>query len=222
MAENKTEMLTIMFIDIVNYTETTGKLSRESFSRLHDTFDNLIIKAVSNFNGQIIKKIGDAFLITFRAATDAVHCGILLQKEFYQYNENNSRVIPLNIRVAIHAGEVLLRNRDIYGEAVNITSRIESIVKTGDIVFSEAVFSAMNKNEIPYKYIGSFKFKGVKMPIRLFKVKSREDFMREAKLIKIRKRIKMRRKLRAIVIFISVIFVILLLLSVLAKDLNIF
>ncbi len=74
------KMLTLMFVDIVNYTKTTTQLSRELFSDMHDVFDSLVGETVEEFNGEIIKKIGDAFLITFTGATDGVHCGIAMQK----------------------------------------------------------------------------------------------------------------------------------------------
>jgi len=167
------EILTVVFIDIVGYTKTTAQLSREEFTQLHDTFDNITLPLIEKHSGKVIKKIGDAFLITFRSPTNAVLCGTELQNAFEQHNKRAKR--PIRIRVAIHTGEVIIRNDDVFGEAVNTTSRIEGITEANEIVFSEAVFSAMNKREVPYIHLGLKKLKGMKFPIRLFRVKSGYD-----------------------------------------------
>ncbi|PIN76524.1 hypothetical protein COV17_02130 [Candidatus Woesearchaeota archaeon CG10_big_fil_rev_8_21_14_0_10_36_11] len=169
------EVLTVMFIDIVNYTKTTAELSRDSFSQLHEAFDTLCIPMFKEYDGNVIQKIGDAFLITFKSATNAVLCGMELQRRFIEYNKRMKPKKPLWIRVAIHTGEVIKRKSDVHGDAVNTTARIESITKSGDVVFSETVFHAMNKNEISYAHIGLRKFKGVKHPVRLFRVRNGRD-----------------------------------------------
>jgi len=173
MKNDRSEVLTVMFTDIVGYTKTTAQLSREEFTQLHDTFDDLSLPLFSNHNGTVIKKIGDAYLITFRSPTEAVLCGIDLQKAFATHNKNSRR--PIRIRVAIHTGEVVVRKDDVYGEAVNTTSRIEHIAPAGAVVFSEAVFSAMNKREIPYMHMGTRTLKGMKYPVRLFRVETPAD-----------------------------------------------
>jgi len=195
MTKDKTEILTVMFVDMVDYTKTTSKLDRERFHKLHDVFDNHVSGVVGNYTGKIIKKLGDAFLITFKSSTEAVLCGKALQIEFQNYNRT-AEDYPIKIRVAIHAGEVVYRYGDIYGDVVNLTSRIESIVKEGDVVFSELVYSSMNKNEVMHKYIGKFQFKGADKPLNLFKIKTEEDFIREKRIIKKRKIKKMKKKLR--------------------------
>ena len=172
-AKESSEVLTVMFVDIVGYTKTTAQLSREEFTSLHDTFDNISLPLFEQYNGKVIKKIGDAFLITFKSPTNAVLAGIELQNSFDQHNKHAKR--PIKIRVAIHTGEVIVRNDDVFGEAVNTASRIEGVAGAGHIVFSEAVFSAMNKREVPYIHLGMQRLKGMKYPIRLFRVKSQYD-----------------------------------------------
>jgi class 3 adenylate cyclase len=164
------ESTTIMFLDVVNYTRKTTKLNREGLNKLHEIFDNFCLPIFEKYNGKVIKKIGDAFLVTFKSPTNSLHCAIQLQKTFYAYNKKFRKNLPIFIRIALHHGEVLVRNNDIYGDAVNITSRIEGITKPRDVVFSESLLLNINKNEIPYTYIGSHKFKGINSPIRLFKV----------------------------------------------------
>jgi len=169
------ETLTVMFIDIVGYTKKTNKLSREEFDSLHNVFDNLSIPIFEAFNGNVVKKIGDAFLVTFKLPTDALLCGVELQKAFQEYNKNRDPRERIIIRAALDLGEVMFRGYDIYGDTVNTAARIEGMAGAGQVVFSGAVFSAMNKNEVRAVSLGLRKFKGLKYPIRVFRVKSKRD-----------------------------------------------
>jgi class 3 adenylate cyclase len=175
------EIATVMFIDLVEYTKTTARLTREHFDQLLNAFETIPAPIFEKYSGTVVKKIGDAFLVTFRSPTDAVLCGIALQREFRKYNLKNRLRHPLRIRVAIHMGEVLHRAGDVYGDAVNTASRIEAITQAGQVVFSDAVFSSMNKNEVPYVHIGLKDLKGVKYPIRLWRVRTRQDEVQRRK-----------------------------------------
>lgn len=197
------EILAVMFIDIASYTRTTARLSREKVDYLHEVFDNLSLPLFKDFRGQVVKKMGDAFLITFKSATDAVLCGVELQRRFMEYNKTHDYK-PISIRVAIDMGEVIIRNDDVYGDAVNRASRIESVAKAGHIVFSEAVGAAMNKNEVQVINLGVKRFKGVKRPIRLLRVKSRIS-----KSVKQRRKIKrLRKSIISLIIKIGLLFII--------------
>jgi len=171
----RTEISTVMFVDLVEYTRTTALLTRERFDELLNVFEALPKPIFEKFGGIVVKKLGDAFMVTFKSPTDAVLCGIALQNAFRRYNVRNRLRNPLRIRVAIHTGEVMHRGGDIYGDTVNTAARIESVAEAGQVVFSEAVFSAMNKNEIPCIPLGYEKLKGVRYPVRLFRVWTRND-----------------------------------------------
>jgi serine/threonine-protein kinase len=167
------DIQTVMFVDIVGYTSTTTQLNRVAFNQLLDVFERLALPVLERFGGTLVKKIGDALLITFRSPTDAVLCGIELQKTFRKYRQTSRQ--PLRIRVAMHMGEVLLRDNDVYGNTVNTASRIESVAEADQVVFSEAVFFAMNRNEVPTLYMGLKNLKGLEYPIRLFRVRTHAD-----------------------------------------------
>jgi ribosomal protein L16 Arg81 hydroxylase len=95
-----------------------------------------------------------------------------------------------------------MRDNDVFGDAVNTTSRIETVAKPGQVVFSDAVFSAMNKNEVPFIQLGWQQLRGVKYPIRLFRVKTREDEVTQR-----RQRIKgIIKKIVAIAIVVILLF----------------
>jgi class 3 adenylate cyclase len=217
MVREKAEILTMMFIDIVGYTKTTSELKRDTFHQLHDVFDSISLSVFKTFSGKVINKVGDAYLATFRSATDAVLCGIELQKQFKDYNKEYKPAKKINIRVALHTGEVVARGKDIFGDAVNTAARIEGIAKSGDVVFSETVYHAMNKNEIQYTYIGQKRLKGLKRPLKLFRVKKRFDSIKKGK----RKASNFFKKMISRIIIIAIIMGLIYALMYLFKILNI-
>jgi adenylate cyclase len=178
------EIVTILIADICGYTKTTSKMGRSEFDFFHEVFDRLSVPIFSRYSGNIIKKVGDAYFVTFKSATDSILCGIELQNAFFNYNNNFKPEHPINIRVVLHAGEVIFRHGDIYGDAVNTAARIESIAKPNHIVFSGTVFLAMNKNEVPFRQIGVKRFRGVEYPVKLFRVVGEYDQLMRRKKIR--------------------------------------
>ena len=78
---------------------------------MHDTFDSICLTTFEEFGGNVVKKMGDAFLITFKSPTNALNCGVELQKTFNKYNLEEKPKNKLKIKVAIHSGEVLLLSK---------------------------------------------------------------------------------------------------------------
>jgi len=192
------EILTLLMLDLCDYTPMSSEMGRHNLDQLHDVFDNITIPTIKKYKGRVIKKLGDAFLSAFKSPTNALHAAIELQKKFKEYNKNNKLKHPIKIKIALHTGEVVFKKQDIYGDAVNITSRIEKATKPGHIFFSRSLFLAMNKNEIPHVYLGTKRLKGVKRPVKVFRVKY--DF--EDKLKRKRKIKKLARKWILFILFL--------------------
>src|SRR3989344_5358357 len=178
------EPATVMFLDVAGFTKRTARSTRGSLIEFQEFFDTLTRPIFRDYEGRIIKKIGDAFLVVFKSPTNAIMCGMKLQNTFIKYNSEHNNSKHINIRVALHTGEIVLHSDDIYGDAVNTTSRIEGLTKEGNIVFSESVFLAMNKNEIPFLHLGIFRMKGLRYPVRLFRVRRRNEPHKKRKVLK--------------------------------------
>jgi len=178
--QNKTmnsEVLTLLLVDLCSYTKLSRGLGRQELHSLHELFDNLSLPVFQRHGGNVIKKAGDSFWVSFSSATSALHCAIELRKKFVEYNRNHRNSKPLMIRAAVHTGEVIHRKGDVYGNAVNIVYRLEGITPAGQIFFTRPTFLMMNKNEIPFKYMGAKKFQGVKGVVKIFRVRSREEII---------------------------------------------
>ena len=116
---SKRQLAAILFADIVGYSALMQQDELAAIAKLNH-FKQQIHEKTSHYNGQIIQFYGDGCLITFNSASDAAACAAALQIIFQE--------IPLvPTRIGIHSGEVLFKEGNIFGDSVNITSRIEAI-----------------------------------------------------------------------------------------------
>ena len=164
------ESLTIMIVDIAGYAERTARQSRGHNKALIRDFNGLMVPLIGRFGGRRIKTMGDAFLVTFRSPTDAVRCSMAMQDAMAEYNTANHPGDPVRIRVALNAGEVRIERNDVFGEAVNITARIEELTPPGEIYLTGVVYLSMNKAEVASEHLGEKALKGIPEKIRIFRV----------------------------------------------------
>ncbi len=167
----ETRNLAIMLTDIKGFTSKTAGFSRAQTQELLSRHRELVLPVIEKFRGRLVKTIGDAFLAAFDSPTDAVLCGMEIQDVLRAHNAERAQQDRIEIRIAINSGEVAVHDDgDVYGDPVNITSRLESIAEAGEVFFTEAVYLAMNKREVPSSEIGYRQFKGVPEKIKVFRV----------------------------------------------------
>lgn len=174
MSAPATRHLTILLTDIKGFTDKTSHKSRAEIISMLDEHREAVLPILEGRGGTLIKTIGDAFLMTFESPTNAVLAGVAVQEALARRNAGRAAEDRLEIRIAINAGEVNLIENDVFGEAVNITARIEGIAEAGQVYFTEAVFLAMNKAEVPSSEVGLVQLKGIPQKIRIYKVRREE------------------------------------------------
>ncbi len=174
MAVLETRHLTILLTDIKGFTDKTSSQTRAAIQDMLDEHRAIVLPILQNGGGQLVKTIGDAFLMTCASPTNAVLAGVAVQEALAKRNEGRGPDDRLEIRIAINAGEVNIADNDVFGEAVNITARIEGIAEANQVYFTEAVYLAMNKNEVPSSEVGLMQLKGIPEKIRVYKVRREE------------------------------------------------
>ncbi len=171
MPEQTHRHAAIMFTDIVGYTALMGSDEDKAFEVLKKNQD-IHNKLISQFNGTLIKEMGDGMLISFHLASEAVRCGIAIQKACKEQD------IPL--KIGIHEGEMVFAGSDVLGDGVNIASRLQEDAEEGCIVISGKVYSDIkNKAGIHAKFIGDKKLKNVEDPVKVYEVLSGEGEQKE-------------------------------------------
>jgi class 3 adenylate cyclase len=166
----KTENLAIVMTDIVGYTATTQNQSRRDNARLLATHHRLLLPLVRRFAGRHVKSVGDALLLVFRSPTDAMLCAMAMQDALFEYNRHAADALQLHIRIAASLGEVRVTRHDVFGEAVNLASRLEAITPADEIYLGEALYLAMNKAEVPAQEVGARELKGVTGVVRVYQI----------------------------------------------------
>lgn len=163
-------VLTVMFTDIKGFTERTSQSSRIELRDMLKEHEDLLLPVLADFDGRVVKTWGDAFVVVFESPTNAVLCGVMMQDRLRERNSGLPESGRLEVRVAINTGEVVERDADVFGEAVNIAARIEGITEASEIYFTESVYLAMNKAEVPSSEVGLRRLKGVPEAIKVYKV----------------------------------------------------
>ena len=186
----KSKVLSVMFTDIEGFTARTAQQSRDELSSLLDKHSKLLKPYFGRFGGKLVKTIGDAFLVTFESPTNAVLCGLAIQDALQKWNSKRSKEEQIMVRVAISSGEVVIKEKDVFGEAVNTASRLEGITNAGEIYFTESVYLAMNKKEVPTSEIGVRRFKGISEPIKIYRVLQDENLNLYNKVIERVRKVK--------------------------------
>jgi serine/threonine-protein kinase len=157
------QLAAIMFTDIVGYTALMGNDEQRAFELLNKN-RQLQKPIIEQFYGRWIKELGDGVMASFSTVADAVYAGIKIQ-------EACNTAKDFQLRIGIHLGDVVFENDDVFGDGVNIASRIQSAAKPGCIYVSESVHNNVsNKKDITTKFIKEETLKNVKDPVRMYEV----------------------------------------------------
>ena len=155
------QLAAIMFTDIVGYTALMGNDEQKAFTILTKNRE-LQKPIIEQFNGRWIKELGDGVMASFNTVSDAVNAAIKIQ-------EDCNAAKDFQLRIGIHQGEVVFENDDVFGDAVNIASRIQSLGIPGSVLLSKSIRDQVkNKSEFQFTFLGSFEFKNVEEPIEVF------------------------------------------------------
>ncbi|ULQ54570.1 adenylate/guanylate cyclase domain-containing protein [Flavihumibacter fluvii] len=157
------KLAAIIFTDIVGYTALMGNDEEKAFALLNKNRE-LHKPIISQYDGKWIKELGDGVMASFNTVTDAVNAAIKIQEACHAANE-------YQLRIGIHLGEVVVENDDVFGDGVNIASRIQAIAHPGSIFISDAVYQNIsNKKDFQAKFVGEETLKNVKDPVRIYEV----------------------------------------------------
>ncbi|HZF64178.1 MAG TPA: adenylate/guanylate cyclase domain-containing protein [Chitinophagaceae bacterium] len=159
------KLAAIMFADMTGYSalmqenEQLARIKRKRFKEVLDSF-------VPQHNGEVLQYYGDGSMSIFQSAIEATRAAIQIQKALL----NDSPKVDL--RVGLHLGDVDIEGEAIFGDGVNIASRIESLAVPGAVFLSEKIYDEVrNQEDIDCVEMGQFELKNIKIPVRVFAIK---------------------------------------------------
>ncbi len=157
------QLAAILFADMTGYTalmQENEQLARTKRMRLKEVLESTVVR----YNGKILQYYGDGSLSIFNSAIDSVGCAISIQQQLQQEPK-------VELRMGIHTGDVIIEDEAIYGDGVNLASRIESLAVPGGIFISEKVYDEIkNHSTFSTLEMGYFELKNVKQPVRVFAI----------------------------------------------------
>ncbi|WP_276500899.1 adenylate/guanylate cyclase domain-containing protein [Terrimonas pollutisoli] len=157
------QLAAIMFTDIAGYTALMGEDEEKAFDVLKKNRE-LQKPIIEQFNGHWIKELGDGVLASYNSVSDAVTAAIKIQ-------EACNAAKDFQLRIGIHLGEVIFENDDVFGDGVNIASRIQAVAEPGSIYISESVYNNVsNKQDISARFVKQETLKNVKEPVRVYEI----------------------------------------------------
>src|SRR6266487_3998262 len=164
------KLAAIMFTDMVGYSALSQRDDKLALELLEE-HRRLLREIFPRFNGTEIKTIGDAFLIEFHSALEAAQCAIEIQRTLAKRNHDVTAERRIELKIGIHIGDVVHRGDDVYGDGVNIASRIQAVAGTGGICVSTDVERQIhNALQARLKKLAPTELKNIHVPMDLYRI----------------------------------------------------
>jgi class 3 adenylate cyclase/TolB-like protein len=160
-------MTSLFFSDIVGYSQMVAKDESHALNLL-DEHDIILKKHIGDYDGSIIKHIGDAIFAKFNNPQNLIDASLQIQKELKNRNETLPDNDKILIRIGLHNGDVIEKDGDLFGNEVNLCSRIESISIPGGIACSEPFFTEIK--DVFSRPYGFVKLKNIPKPQKIYRI----------------------------------------------------
>ena len=162
-----TQVLTVFFIDMVGYTERSAQSDMTNLVKLIKLFEENVIPSLERFRGQIVKKLGDGILAVFKHPASAAIAALEVQRKIEEYNRYAVGREKFQVRIGLDTGTVVWKDNDVFGDAVNTASRMETSAKPGETLITENVCSQIS-DFVTCESRGDLSVKGKEQNIKVY------------------------------------------------------
>ncbi|MBD3671158.1 MAG: adenylate/guanylate cyclase domain-containing protein [Gammaproteobacteria bacterium] len=161
--------ITILFTDIVDSTRYWGRRGDIEGRLMVDQHNRLVFPVIRKFKGKIVKTIGDAVMASFDSKQNAILAAIGIQQALDEYRKKED-AFTLELRIGIHTGQALVEKRDIFGDTVNVASRVEAYAEPSEILVSGSTANKIKHKQYRLSHKTSFVPKGKSRPVAVYSV----------------------------------------------------
>ena len=165
------KLTAILAADVAGYSRLMGEDEEGTLRRLGDCRAALFDPKVTEHHGRIFKTTGDGLLVEFSSVVDAVRCAVEIQRGMVERNAPLPDEKRMDFRMGINLGDVMAVEDDIYGDGVNVASRIEGLADPGGICLSKTVVDQVqDKLDLAFEDMGEKQVKNIARPVRVMRV----------------------------------------------------
>jgi adenylate cyclase len=175
-AQVERRLAAILAADVAGYSRLMGADEEGTLAALQGHRRDCLDSRIAEHRGRIVKTVGDGLLIEFSSIVDATRCALAIQRGVRERNASAPRDRRLEFRIGINVGDVILQDGDIFGDGVNVASRLEGIADAGGIVISaNAHDSVLNRVDADFRDLGELSLKNIERPVRAFQIMFEPD-----------------------------------------------
>jgi adenylate cyclase len=154
----------ILAADVAGYSAMMERDEEGTFARVRALRREVIEPKLAEHQGRLIKTTGDGFLAEFASPIAALKCAIAIQTKMTEGD-------PLQLRIGLNLGDVIIEDGDVYGEGVNVSSRLEALAAPGGILVSDKIHREVDgKVEATFEDRGEQQVKNISKPVRAYAV----------------------------------------------------
>ena len=158
----------ILAADVVGYSALMGADEAGTLAHLKTCESEVIEPLVARFKGRIVKRMGDGYLVEFASVVAAVECALAWQAAMAER-------APIQVRIGVNLGDIIIEGDDIYGTGVNVAARLEGLAASGGICLSGTVHGEVKgKIAADFEDLGPQSVKNIAEPLRAYRVVSGE------------------------------------------------
>jgi TolB-like protein/class 3 adenylate cyclase len=171
LAREQRKLAAIIAADVVGYSRLMGRDESGTLARLRRNRSERLDPVLTKYGGRLVKLTGDGALVEFASAVDALSAAIEFQQAMAEANSDQPADAALVFRMGLHLGDLIVDGDDLYGDGVNIASRLEAEAPPGGIIVSRAVREAVDgRVRAKLHALGELTLKNIDRPIRAFRV----------------------------------------------------
>ncbi len=157
--------------DIAGYSRLMQLDEEGTHTRVKRIERDLIEPSITEHNGKLVKTTGDGFIAIFDSPVEAVRCSIVIQQNLVGRNASLPTHYRIEYRIGVNLGDVIIEPDDVYGDGVNIASRLEGIADPGQVYISGGIYEQIkHKLVCGYELLGDRKVKNITDPVRVYRV----------------------------------------------------
>ena len=158
---------TVFFIDIAGYTEKSQGLKSTELMKLIKAFEDIVVAAIDEYQGRIVKKMGDGILAYFKSPVAAAAAALTIQQKIAEYSALRVEQEKFQTRIGLNTGSIIRKGKDIFGEVVNVAARMQSAATPGDILLTDATYQEV-RDQVRCTEMGKIQVKGIKEAIMVY------------------------------------------------------